>query len=113
MSELLPPKTCSVDRMITNQDDVLRVTSGRKTATRRNGRYADEGEVFELDGQRFQVSRVYRQRLSDMSEEDFRREGFENRGAYLTHISSLHGNLPITVLPAMQAWVHEFFRLGE
>jgi len=113
MSELLPPKTCSIERMITNQDDVRRVTSGRKTATRRNGRYADEGEVFELHGQRFQVSRVYRQRLSDMSEEDFRKEGFESRAEYLAHISSLHGNLSITSLPAMQAWVHEFFLLGE
>ena len=46
----LPPKTCSIDRLVTKEEDVQKVLEGKKTATRRNGRYADVGEIMELKG---------------------------------------------------------------
>ena len=44
----LPPKTCSIERLITKESDIELVLQGKKTATRRNGRYADVGEIMEL-----------------------------------------------------------------
>ncbi|MDV2888470.1 ASCH domain-containing protein, partial [Alkalihalophilus pseudofirmus] len=46
----LPPKTCTIERLVTIEKDVKKVLAGEKTATRRNGRYADPGEVMTLDG---------------------------------------------------------------
>ncbi|GIO29619.1 hypothetical protein J2TS6_07600 [Paenibacillus albilobatus] len=48
MAEVLPPKTCSIDRLITRKEDVAKLLSGAKTATRRNGRYADLGEIMDF-----------------------------------------------------------------
>lgn len=108
MPDALPPKTCSIDRLITNPADVERVLSGLKTATRRNGRYADVGEVLVLKDQRFVVTQVYRQRVSEMREEDFQQEGFQNQADYLAHIESLHGGMHMPTLTNLQVWVHEF-----
>lgn len=104
--EKLPPKTCSIDRLVTKPDDVEKVIAGKKTATRRNGRYADIGEIMELKKHRFVVERVYRQKLGDVTDEDARREGFENLEAYKQSILSLHPGMEW--LPHMKVWVHEF-----
>ncbi|MEK8128567.1 ASCH domain-containing protein [Paenibacillus filicis] len=105
-AEALPPKTCTIDRMITVEADVDKVLSGLKTSTRRNGRYADPGEVMELRGQRFEVTRVYRQTLGDLTDEIIQSEGYPTVEAYKTYITSLHAGMPW--LPQMKVWVHEF-----
>ncbi len=46
----LPPKSCSIERLVTMKEDVEKVIKGQKTATRRNGRYADVGEVMSATG---------------------------------------------------------------
>lgn len=106
MAEMLPPKTCSIERMITHTEDIERVLSGVKTATRRNGRYADPGEVMVLEGKQFVVERVYQQQLGDLTDEDAKAEGFANLEAYKDYILSLHAGMPW--LPQMKVWVHEF-----
>jgi hypothetical protein len=45
----LPAKTCSIEKLVTMKSDVEKVLKGEKTATRRNGRYADVGEIMVLD----------------------------------------------------------------
>ena len=45
---VLPKKTCSIERLVTIPKDVEKVLNGEKTATRRNGVYADLGEVMVL-----------------------------------------------------------------
>ncbi|MFL6560749.1 ASCH domain-containing protein [Neobacillus sp. C211] len=102
----LPPKTCSVERLVTLEEDVKKVLSGEKTATRRNGRYADPGEVMTLEGRDFVVDRVYSQSLGELTDDDARREGFENVEAYKQSILSIHPGMPW--LPQMRVWVHEF-----
>lgn len=102
----LPAKTCTVDRLVTLERDVEKVLAGRKTATRRNGRYADAGEVMTLSGKRFVVERVYVQALGDVTEEDARREGHENLEAYRQAILAIHPGMPWA--PTMRVWVHEF-----
>lgn len=102
----LPPKTCSVERLVTLEEDVKKVLSGEKTATRRNGRYADPGEIMTLEGRDFVVDRVYSQSLGELTDDDARREGFENVEAYKQSILSIHPGMPW--LPQMRVWVHEF-----
>jgi hypothetical protein len=102
----LPPKTCSVDRMVTVKEDVEKVLAGKKTATRRNGRYADVGEIMTLEGQDFVVENVYSQSLGELTDEHARQEGFESLEDYKQSILSMHPGMPW--LPQMRVWVHEF-----
>ncbi|MEH7504519.1 ASCH domain-containing protein [Neobacillus drentensis] len=102
----LPPKTCSVERLVTMEADVKKVLSGEKTATRRNGRYADPGEIMTLEGREFVVDRVYSQSLGELTDDDACREGFESVEEYKQSILSYHPGMPW--LPQMRVWVHEF-----
>jgi len=106
MSETLPPKTCTIERLVTKEDDVEKVLSGLKTSTRRNGRYADIGEIMELQGRKFEVHKVYQQSLGELTEEDVQSEGFDSLEDYKNYILSMHAGMPW--LPHMKVWVHEF-----
>ncbi|MDQ1143458.1 hypothetical protein QE429_000285 [Bacillus sp. SORGH_AS 510] len=105
-NQTLPPKTCSVDRLVTMEEDVKKVIAGEKTATRRNGRYADPGEIMTLEGHKFVVDKVYSQSLGELTDDDARREGFNNVEEYKQSILSIHPGMPW--LPQMRVWVHEF-----
>ena len=107
----LPPKTCSVDRLVTIEEDVKKVLAGEKTATRRNGRYADTGEVMTLEGRQFVVENVYSQSLGELTDADARREGFQSVEEYKQSILSMHPGMPW--LPQMRVWVHEFRPVRE
>ncbi|WP_409304193.1 ASCH domain-containing protein [Peribacillus sp. SCS-155] len=102
----LPPKTCTIDRLITKPEDVEKVLEGRKTATRRNGRYADAGEILLLEDKIFKVDRVYSQTLGELNDEHARQEGFQSVEEYKETILSYHPGMPW--LPTMKVWVHEF-----
>ena len=106
MSQTLPPKTCTIERMITNEQDIQLVMEGKKVSTRRNGRYADPGEPFELQGKNFIVTDVYSQTLGEMTDQHANSEGYENMETYKNYILSLHAGMPF--LPHMRVWVHEF-----
>ena len=106
MNTELPPKTCTIERLVTKPEDIQRVHEGTKTATRRNGRYADPGEIMELDGKKYEVYAVYRQTLGEMTDELAQTEGFANVEAYKDYIVSMHPGMPW--LPQMKVWVHEF-----
>jgi N4-acetylcytidine amidohydrolase len=107
----LPPKTCSIERLVTMPADIQKVLEGQKTATRRNGRYADVGEIMTLEGQQFKVDRVYEQSLGELTDEDAKREGFNTVDEYKESILSYHPGMPW--LPHMKVWVHEFSKVGE
>jgi N4-acetylcytidine amidohydrolase len=102
----LPPKTCTIDRLITVPADVEKVIAGQKTATRRNGRYADVGEIMTLQGKQFIVEKVYAQTLGELTDEACRQEGFSSLEEYKQSILSMHAGMPW--LPHMKVWVHEF-----
>lgn len=105
-NQALPPKTCTIERLVTMPEDVQKVIEGKKTATRRNGRYADVGEVMELQGHRFVVNNVYQQSLGELTDEHAQHEGFASVEEYKNAILSYHPGMPW--LPHMQVWVHEF-----
>jgi N4-acetylcytidine amidohydrolase len=104
--QALPPKTCTIDRLITVQADIDRVLAGTKTATRRNGRYADAGEVMTLQGRSYVVESVYEQKLGELTDEHAIQEGYPDVEAYKQAILSFHPGMPW--LPHMRVWVHEF-----
>ncbi|TXK70052.1 ASCH domain-containing protein [Paenibacillus sp. N3.4] len=107
MSETtLPPKTCTIDRLVTKEAEVSKVLAGQKTACRRNGRYADIGETMELEGQSFTVTNVYQQSLGDLTVQDAQAEGHSTVDEYKDSILSIHPGMPW--LPQMKVWVHEF-----
>jgi len=106
MNETLPPKTCSIDRLVTKEDEVAKVLAGEKTACRRNGRYADIGETMELQGKNFTVTNVYQQSLGELTEQDANREGHPTVESYKESILSMHPGMPW--LPHMKVWAHEF-----
>ncbi|RDI41895.1 ASCH domain-containing protein [Falsibacillus pallidus] len=104
--EKLPEKSCSVDRLVTMPADIEKVLAGTKTATRRNGRYADVGEIMELEGKSFVVEKVYSQSLGELTDEHAKQEGFQSVEDYKESILSYHPGMPW--LPQMRVWVHEF-----
>ncbi|WP_090762485.1 ASCH domain-containing protein [Bacillus sp. OK048] len=108
---ILPPKTCSIERLITMESDIKKVLAGEKTATRRNGRYADPGEIMNLEGNQFVVERVYSQSLGELTDDDARREGYPTVEEYKQSILSYHPGMPW--LPQMRVWVHEFSPLED
>ena len=109
--EPLPPKTCTVEKLVTKPSEVEKALAGAKTAVRRNGRYADPGETMTLRGRDFVVERVYRQTLGELTDEHARQEGFESVEAYKESILSIHPGMPW--LPHMKVWVHEFRAVDE
>jgi hypothetical protein len=106
MTQPLPPKTCSIDRLVTRESDIEKALRGEKNATRRNGRYADPDETLELRGRRFSITAVYRQKLGEMTDTDARSEGFPDLDAYREYILSLHPGM--RWVPSMEVWVHEW-----
>ncbi|MED4287333.1 ASCH domain-containing protein [Priestia megaterium] len=107
----LPPKTCTIDRLVTMLDDVNKVLKGRKTAARRNGRYADVGEIMVLGDKKFIVERVYSQSLGELTDENARQEGYDTVEEYKQSILSYHPGMPW--LPQMRVWVHEFRSVND
>lgn len=102
----LPPKTCTIERLVTMPEDVEKVIKGQKTATRRNGRYADIGEIMTLRDHEFVVERVYSQTLGELTDEHAKQEGYESVEDYKNAILSIHPGMPWK--PKMRVWVHEF-----
>lgn len=109
--EPLPEKTCSIDRLVTQPALVAAVINGQKIQQRRNGVYGWPGETFILDDIVFVITELKRQRLSDMTEEDARAEGFSDLAKYKNIILQMH--------PGMNwngdglVWVHGFARKEE
>ncbi|MBS4179618.1 ASCH domain-containing protein [Bacillus sp. FJAT-49731] len=102
----LPPKTCTIERLVTVPADIEKVINGQKTATRRNGRYADVGEIMTLQNKDFVIESVYSQTLGELTDQHARQEGYESLEEYKNAILGFHPGMPWA--PKMKVWVHEF-----
>lgn len=103
---VLPKKTCSIERLVTIPKDVQKVINGEKTATRRNGVYADFGEIMVLEGKEFKVDTIYSQTLGEMTDAHAQQEGYATMEEYKQSILAMHDKMPW--LPTMSVWVHEY-----
>lgn len=104
----LPPKNGTIEQLVTISEDIEKVIAGEKTATRRNDRYADIGEVMSLNNHKFVVHNVYTQSLGEMTEADAQKEGYQTLDAYKEKILSIHPGM--RWVPSMRVWVHEYKR---
>ncbi|KTG11251.1 hypothetical protein AUR64_04820 [Haloprofundus marisrubri] len=66
------------------------VADGRVTQLHRGHAYAESGDTFEVDGERFEVVAVDTRTLGDLSEEDARAEGSEDLDAYRKRLEHAH-----------------------
>lgn len=110
-NESLPKKTCTIEKLVTIPEDVEKVINGQKTATRRNGIYANIGEVMTLKNNLFKVERIYSQHLGEITDEDAQQEGYEDLEAYKQSILSIHPGMRWA--PKMKVWVHEYAPLEQ
>lgn len=102
----LPPKSCTIDKLVTISADIQKVLNGKKKATRRNARYADIGEEMILEGERFVVHNVYSQKLGEMNDLDAVEEGYDSLKDYQDAILSIHPGMKWS--PKVDVWVHEY-----
>lgn len=107
----LPPKSSTIDQLITKEEAIKKVISGSKTATRRNRRHADVGEIMTLHGHEFIIENVYEQKLGEVTESQAKQEGYQDLEQYKDSILSLHPGMKW--VPAMKVWVHEFKAVKE
>lgn len=85
-----PAKTCKIDRLVRHPKLVEAAKAGIKTQQRRDGIYAYPGDLFDLDGVAFKVTRVERRRLGEMTDRDAQAEGYPNLAAYREVILTMH-----------------------
>src|SRR5699024_11740466 len=90
MGELFNMSKMDIRLMITREDMIGKVTSGEKTAIRRQQRFADVGDTFELEGSIFKITDVYQQQLGDVTNQDAQNEGLDSLEAYKKSITSIH-----------------------
>lgn len=107
MSEY-PEKTCTIDKLVTQEKLVSAAIAGRKVQQRRNGVYAYPGEEFELQGTRFKVTDLQRETLGQMTDESARAEGFPDLATYKGLILRVHPGMEWN--DKAKVWVHSFER---
>lgn len=103
-----PEKTCSIDRLVRHPKLVAAVLAGQKTQQRRNGVYAYPGELFVLEEISFEVTDVYQQKISEMTDQDAQAEGYPNLALYKDMILRMHNNMEWNEEGSV--WVHCFSR---
>src|SRR5699024_6892479 len=79
-----------INQLITRKEMIEKVKQGKKTAIRRNNRYGDVGDTFELEGREYEITNIYEQKLGDVTEENAKQEGYESLAAYQESITSIH-----------------------
>lgn len=101
-----PEKTCDIERLIRHPKLVEAAKSGRKTQQRRDGVYAYPGETFELEGVKFTVTELKRQKLGEMNDADANAEGYPSMAMYKNLILNMHAGM--TWDEESLVWVHCF-----
>jgi uncharacterized protein YhfF len=64
--------------------------AGELTQLHRGQAYAEAGDTFAVDGQRFEVTDVTHRTLGDITDEDARREGSPDLEAYRERLRRAH-----------------------
>ncbi len=104
-----PEKTCAIENLVTHKRFTRAALTGDKTQQRRDGVYGHPGETFQIDGHDFLLTTLERQKLDDISEEDARREGFDDLAAYKDLILRMHRGMAWD--GDALVWVHSFERV--
>lgn len=106
MENNYPERTCSIERLVTQPRLVAAAKAGIKTQQRRDGIYAYPNEEFELEGVKFVITSLERQRLGDMTDQHAQAEGYPDLASYKDIILKMHAGM--TWNDDGLAWVHSF-----
>ncbi|WP_010530279.1 fructose-1-phosphate kinase [Lentibacillus jeotgali] len=98
------PEKYAIDKLVTIQKDIQKIISGEKTSVRRNDRYADPGDKFELNGHTVIVEDVYPQKLGEVTNDDAQQEGYGSLKEYINSITKIHGEKVWD--PHLIVWAH-------
>lgn len=79
------------DTLLPNEHVKTAVASGKMTQLTRGQAYAEEGDIFEIDGQEFVVSSLESRKLGDLTDADAQREGSADLDAYKQRMVQAHG----------------------
>ncbi len=104
-----PEKNCEIDRLVRHPKLVEAALSGKKTQQRRDGVYAYPDENFELEGIKFIVTSLERQKLGDMTDKDANAEGYPSLDMYKGLILKMHAGMTWNTDDLV--WVHSFKRV--
>ena len=83
--------TIDAEDLFPNERTLTAVSSGKMTQIHRGRQYAEEGDVFELDGETFEIVDVTERTLGEMTDEDAQREGSPDLDAYRERMVRAHG----------------------
>jgi len=78
------------DEVLPNEHVQQMAAKGSITQMHRGHQYAEEGDSFEIDGQRFAVTDVTHRKLGDLTDEDAQREGSDDLEAYKRRLERVH-----------------------
>ncbi len=84
------PEKYDINKLVTIEESINKITSGEKVSERRNDRYADEGDEVILAGHLFIVEKVFPQFLKNMTEQDAKDEGYASLAEYKEALTSIH-----------------------
>jgi uncharacterized protein YhfF len=76
--------------LLPNEHVQQMAAEGRVTQLHRGHAYAEEGDTFDVDGQRFVVTDVTHRTLGDLTDEDARHEGSDDLDAYRERLERVH-----------------------
>jgi hypothetical protein len=94
------------------RDDMQeRSLSGRKTATSRNIKYGDVGDIFKIRTGEFEIVKVSRLKLKVVAETKYYEEGFNTPEEFISIWKQIHYKLGWT--PEKLIWFHEYRRMNN
>lgn len=102
------PEKYPIDNLVARKEAIDKIIAGKKTAVRRNDRYADAGDQLELDGNTFIIENIYPQQLKTVTEENAKQEGYTGLEDYKKALTSIHKS--VVWDPEQVVWVHELKR---
>ena len=86
-----------------------RMLAGVKTATTRNKKYGNGGDLFSAFGHSFQLTKVNKVYLQDVCSTYYIQEGFKSQPEFIDCWKKLHPRKGY--VPEQEVWLHEFKRV--
>jgi hypothetical protein len=89
-SYVIDMSTVEADELLPSERMRTGAAEGEVTQVHRGHRYADEGDTFTVDGASFEVVEVTERTLGDLTDEDVRKEGFDDLEGYRQMLNHAH-----------------------
>lgn len=98
------PEKYGINKLLSIDEDIYKITRGDKISVRRNDRYADIGDELVLNGHLFEITNVYPQFLKNVTDKNAREEGYDCLNSYKEALTSIHETAVWD--PEQLVWAH-------